>query len=50
MVEESLGSFQLCRDWEIPSETIATGRELPTIHTYRVIMSPTRTYMVEVCN
>ena len=40
MVEESLGSFQLYRDWEIPCETTATGRELPIIHTYRVIVSP----------
>ena len=40
MVEESPGSFQLYRDWEIPYETTATGRELPTIHTYRVIVSP----------
>ena len=40
MVEESPGSFQLYRDWEIPCETTATGRELPTIHTYRVIVSP----------
>ena len=40
MVEESPGSFQLYRDWEIPSETTATGRELPTIHIYHVIVSP----------
>ena len=40
MVEESPGSFQLYRDWEIPCETTATWRELPTIHTYRVIVSP----------
>ena len=33
MAEESLGSFQLYRDWEIPCETTSTGRELPTIHT-----------------
>ena len=39
MVEESPGSFQLYRDWEIPCETTATGRELPTIHTCRVIES-----------
>ena len=46
MVEESPGSFQLYRDWEIPCETTATGRELPTIHTYRVVspagLEPTR--------
>ena len=40
MVEDSLGSFQLYRDWEIPCETTTTGRELPTIHTYPVIVSP----------
>ena len=40
MVEETPGSFQLYRDWEIPSETTATWKELPTSHTYRVIVSP----------
>ena len=40
MVEESPGSFQLYRDWEITGETTDTGRKLPTIHTYRVIVSP----------
>ena len=40
MVEESPDTFQLYRDREIPSETTATRRELPTIHTYRVIMLP----------
>ena len=40
MAEESPDSFQLYRDCQIPCETTATGRELPTIHTYLVIMSP----------
>ena len=40
MVEESPGSFQFCKDWEIRCETTATGREVPTFHTYCVIMSP----------
>ena len=39
MVEENPGTFQLYRDWEILCETTATGRELPTIHTYRLIVS-----------
>ena len=62
MVKESLGSFQLYRDYEIPCETTATRRELLTIHTYRVIVFPaghipchrvpswTRTYKAEVCS
>ena len=29
-----------CIDWEIPCETTPTGRELPIIHIYCVIMSP----------
>ena len=39
-MEEISDSFQLYRDWEIPRETTVTGKELPTIHTYRVIVSP----------